>query len=325
MRRRDFIAAGTSIIAWPTATLAQQAPVVGFLSSLTSSAATAQVGPFRHGLEENGFTEGKNVIVEYRFAEGQYDRLPGLAAELVRRPVAVLVGAAPPAALAAKATTTTIPVVFVTGDDPIKSGLVERLNRPGDNVTGVSIFSGSQLGTKHLNLLHDLMPGATDFALLVNPANAVQTEAQIKLVGAAADDLKLHLQIVRASTESDFDKAFATVAEGGAKGLVSGADPFFLARRERLIALAERYSIPAIYEFRLYAADGGLMSYGPSLQEGYRQAGGYVGRILKGEKPGDLPILLPTKFEFVINLKTAKKLGLKISDNVLSLADELIE
>ena len=325
MRRRDFIAAAAGTVAWPTTTLAQQAPVVGFLSSLTSSGATIQVGPFLRGLEQNGFTEGKNVMVEYRFAEGQYDRLPGLATELVRRPVAVLVGAAPPAALAAKAATTTIPVVFVSGDDPIKSGLVSRLNHPGGNVTGISVFSGSQLGAKHLNLLHDLIPGATDFALLVNPGNSVQTEAQIKLVGAAANELKLHLQIVRASTEGDIDKAFATVVEEGAKGLIAGADPFFLARRERLIALAERYKIPAIYEFRLYAAEGGLMSYGPSLAEGYRQAGGYVGRILKGEKPGDLPVLLPTKFEFVINLKTAKKLGLKLPDNVLSLADELIE
>jgi putative ABC transport system substrate-binding protein len=325
MRRREFIAAIGSTIVWPTVTRAQQSPVVGFLSSVSASGAAAFVPAFQRGLNEGGFTEGKNVVVEYRFAEGQYDHLPGLAAELVRRPVAVLVGAAPPAALAAKAGTTTIPVVFVSGDDPIKSGLVERLNRPGGNVTGVSVFSGSQLGAKHLNLLHDLMPAATDFALLVNPANSVQTEAQIKLIGAAADDLKLRLQIAKASTGNEIDKALATVVGQGCKALVVGADPLFVAQREQLVSLAERYSIPAIYEFRLYAAVGGLMSYGPSLQDGYRQAGVYVGRILKGEKAGDLPVVLPTKFELVINLKTAKKLGLKISDNVLSLADELIE
>jgi putative tryptophan/tyrosine transport system substrate-binding protein len=325
IERRELIAAFGGAALWPLAARAQQSPVVGFLSSVSASGAAAFVPAFQRGLNEGGFTEGKNVVVEYRFAEGQYDRLAELAADLVHRPVAVLVGAAPPAALAAKAATSTIPVVFVSGDDPIKSGLVERLNRPGGNVTGISVFSGSQLGAKQLNLLHDLIPAATEIGLLVNPTNSVQTEAQIKLIGAASDDLKLRLQIVKASTENEFDKAFATVVEQGCKALIVGADPLFVARREQLVALAERYSIPAIYEFRLYTAVGGLMSYGPSLQDGYRQAGVYVGRILKGEKPGDLPVVLPTRFELVINLKTAKKLGLKISDNVLSLADELIE
>jgi putative ABC transport system substrate-binding protein len=325
VKRRVFITLLVGVgLSWPIAH-AQQSPVVGFLSSVSSSGAAAFVPAFQRGLNEGGFTEGKNVTVEYRFAEGQYNRLPELAGDLVHRPVAVLVGAAPPAALAAKAATTTIPVVFISGDDPIKSGLVERLNRPGGNVTGISVFSGSQLGAKQLNLLHDLIPAATEMGLLVNPANSVQTEAQIKLIGAAADDLKLRLHIVKAGTESEIDAAFATVVEQGCKALIVGADPLFVARREQLVALAERYSIPAIYEFRLYAAVGGLMSYGPSLQDGYRQAGIYVGRILKGEKPGDLPIVLPTKFELVINLTTAKKLGLRISDNVLSLADELIE
>ena len=325
MRRREFIFAVASTIVSPIVTHAQQSPVVGFLSSVSSSGAVAFVPAFQRGLDESGFTEGKNLTVEYRFAEGQYDRLAGLAADLVHRPVAVLVGAAPPAALAAKAATTTIPVVFVSGDDPIKSGLVERLNRPGGNVTGISVFSGSQLGAKQLNLLHDLIPDATEMGLLVNPTNSVQTEAQIKLIRAAADDLRLRLHIVKANTENEIDKGFATVVEEGCKALIVGADPLFGARREQVVALAERYSIPAIYTFRLNAAVGGLMSYGPSLQDGYRQAGIYVGRILKGEKPGDLPVVLPTKFELVINLKTAKKLGLKISDNVLSLADELIE
>jgi putative ABC transport system substrate-binding protein len=295
------------------------------MEAIARRGAAAFVPAFQRGLNEGGFTEGKNVTVEYRFAEGQYNRLPELAGDLVHRPVAVLVGAAPPAALAAKAATTTIPVLFISGDDPIKSGLVERLNHPGGNVTGISVFSGSQLGAKQLNLLHDLIPAATEMGLLVNPANSVQTEAQIKLIGAAADDLKLRLHLVKAGTESEIDAAFATVVEQGCKALIVGADPLFVARREQLVALAERYSIPAIYEFRLYAAVGGLMSYGPSLQDGYRQAGIYVGRILKGEKPGDLPIVLPRKFELVINLTTAKKLGLRISDNVLSLADELIE
>jgi putative ABC transport system substrate-binding protein len=325
MRRRDIIKGVVGAAAWPLAARGQQGPVVGFLSSVSASGAAAFVPAFERGLNEGGFTEGKNVMVEYRFAEGHYDRLAGLAADLVHRPVAVLVGAAPPAALAAKAATTTIPVVFISGDDPIKSGLVERLNRPGGNITGISVFSGSQLGAKQLNLLHDLIPAATDMGLLVNPANSVQTEAQIRLIGAAANDLKLRLHIVKASTEDEIDKAVATVIEQGCKALIVGADPLFVARREQLVALTERYSIPAIYEFRLYAVVGGLMSYGPSLQDGYRQAGIYVGRILKGEKPGDLPIVLPTKFELVINLTTAKKLGLKISDNVLSLADELME
>jgi putative ABC transport system substrate-binding protein len=325
MKRRAFIKLVGSAAAWPLAVHAQQNPVVGFLSSVSSSGAAAFVPAFQRGLNEGGFTEGKNVAVEYRFAEGQYDRLAGLAADLIHRPVAVLVGAAPPAALAAKAATTTIPIVFVSGDDPIESGLVERLNRPGANVTGISVFSGSQLGAKQLNLLHDLIPAATDIGLLVNPANSVQTEAQIKLIGAAADDLRLRLHIAKASTENEIDKGFAAVVDQGCKALIVGADPLFAARREQLVALAERYSIPAIYTFREYATAGGLVSYGPSLQDGYRQAGIYVGRILKGEKPGDLPIVLPTKFELVINLTTAKKLGLKISDNVLSLSDELIE
>jgi len=326
MRRREFIAAVGSALVWPTVTRAQQSPVVGFLNSVSARGAAAFVPAFQRGLNEEGFAEGKNVAVEYRSAEeGQYDRLAGLAADLVHRPVAVLVGAAPPAALAAKAATTTIPVVFVSGDDPIKSGLVERLNRPGGNVTGISIFSASQLGAKHLNLLHDLIPTATEVGLLVNPANSVQTEAQIKLIGAAADGLKLRLQVVKASAADEIDKAFVTAVQDGCKALIAGADPLFAGRREQLVALAERYAMPAIYGLREYAAVGGLMSYGPSLQDGYRQAGIYVGRILKGEKPGDLPVVLPTKFELVINLKTAGKLGLEISDNVLSLADELIE
>jgi len=327
IRRRELLVAlGGAAAAWPLAAHAQQPaiPVIGYLSSLTASA-TPPVTAFRVGLSEAGFEEGKNVRVEYRFAEGQYDRLPALAADLVHYPVAVVIGAAPPAALAAKAATKVIPVVFVSGDDPIKSGLVEKLNRPGGNVTGISVFSGSQLGTKQVDLLHHLIPTATAVALLVNPANSVQAEAQIGLVESAARALGLRLHVVNASRESDFDKAFTTVVEKGCNALVAGADPFFFARREQLIAVAARYAIPAIYEFREYAVAGGLMSYGPSLREGYRQAGIYAARIIKGERPGDLPVILPTKFELVINLKTAKALGITVPDTMQLLADEVIE
>ncbi len=300
-------------------------PSGGYLSSLTASGATPTLAAFRGGLSEAGFTEGHNVAIEYRFAEGQYDRLAGMAADLVRLPVNVLIAQAPPAALAAKAATTTIPAVFVSGDDPIKSGLVKRINRPGGNVTGISVFSGSQLGANQLGLLHQVLPTATVISLLVNPANAVQTEAQIKLIEAAARDLKVRLTVVSASSADDFDKAFATAVEQHSNALIVGSDPFYFAQRQQLVSLAEHYKIPAIYEFRAYAAAGGLMSYGPSLPDGYRQAGVYAARILKGERPADMPVVLPTKFELVINLSSAKKIGLQIPDQVLSLADAVLE
>jgi putative tryptophan/tyrosine transport system substrate-binding protein len=236
----------------------------------------------------------------------------------------VLVGAAPPAALAAKATTTTIPVVFVSGDDPIKSGLVEKLNRPGGNVTGVSVFS-SQLGTKHIGLLHDLVPTSKAMGLLVNPRNAKQTAAQIELIQPAARALGIELSVVKASSENDLAQAFATLSEQRVSALVVGADPLFFGLRNQIVALAEQHKTPAVYEFREYAAVGGLMGYGPNLSDGYRQAGIYTARILKGEHPGDMPVLLPTKFQLVINAKTAKSLGLTLPPGMLSIADELIE
>ena len=326
--RRNFIAALGGAAAWPLAAPAEQAgsPVVGFLGAASRIQGHDYWSAFQQGLKEAGYVDGRNVIIESRWADGQYERLSDLASDLVRRQVAVLVGAAPPAALAAKAAATTaIPVVFVSGDDPIRSGLVERINRPGGNVTGISIFSGSQLGAKQLGLLRELIPGATVIALLVNPANSVQTEAQISLVEAAARNLGLRLNVVKASSESDFNSAFAIAIEKQSGGLIVGADPFFAARRGPLIALAARYAIPAIYGFREYAVAGGLISYSPSLLDGYRQAATYVARILNGEKPGDLPVMLPTKFELVINLKTAKALGLTVPPTLLSIADEVIE
>ena len=328
MKRREFIKLIAGFVAArPFSAKAQHGspPVIGFLGSVSEIQGHDNWKAFVQGLEEAGFVAGRDVIIEFRWADGRYDRLPELASDLVRRDVAVLFGAAPPAALAAKAATKIIPVVFVSGDDPIKSGLVERLNRPGGNVTGVSVFSGSQLGAKQLGLLHELLPAATVIALLVNPANSVQTDAQIRLLGDAARAAGLRLQVVTASKESEFDAAFGTIVKEQANALLVGSDPLFVGRREQLVALTARYAVPAIYEFREYAAAGGLMSYGPSLLGGYRQAGVYAGRILKGEKPGDMPVLLPTKFELVINLKTAKALKLSISPMLLARADEVIE
>jgi putative tryptophan/tyrosine transport system substrate-binding protein len=327
MRRREFITLVGVVAAWPATGHAQlpAMPKIGFLVAASQNQVGDYWDAFQKGLEDGGFVDGRNVAIEHRFAEGHYERLPDLAADLIRSHISVLVGAAPPAALAAKAATSTIPVVFVSGDDPIKSGLVERLNRPGANVTGISVFSGSQLGAKQLSLLHDLVPAAVVIALLVNPANAVQTAAQIKLVEDAAHDLGLQLHVANASSEGDFDNAFASAVAKQSKALIVGADPLFVAKRSQLTALAAHYEMPAIYEFREYAVSGGLVSYGPSLRDGYRQAGNYVARILKGEKPGDLPVMLPTKFELVINVKTAKVLNLTVPNSMQLLADEVIE
>jgi putative tryptophan/tyrosine transport system substrate-binding protein len=299
-------------------------PVVGFLSSRSADDSVRVVASFSDGLAEIGYVDGRNVAIEFRWAQGQFDRLPVLAAELVRRSVTVLAavgGHQTPRA--AQAATNTIPIVFGIGEDPVKEGLVPNLNRPGANVTGATFFT-ALLGAKRLGLLRDLVPKAAVVGLLVNQ-NTSQGQGQIRDVQQAARDLGQRLVILNGGSDEDIDAAFAGLARQGVAALMVGADPFFDTRRDRLIALVTRNRVPAIYQFRDYALMGGLMSYGASITDLYRQVGVYVGRILKGEKPADLPVMLPTKFELVINLKTAKALGINISDNLLTLADEVIE
>jgi putative tryptophan/tyrosine transport system substrate-binding protein len=297
--------------------------VVGFLSPQSSAASEHLLAALGRGLNEIGLIEGQNVTIESRWAEGRYDRLPMLADELIRRPVTVIVASAPPAALAARAATSMVPIVFSSGIDPVKLGLVAGLNRPGGNITGVSHFSIALEG-KRLELLHELIPNAAQIAVLVNPTFA-GAEAITDDMQAAARVLGLRLHVLNASTEQELDSAIASIGQVPARALVVTSDPFFLSRRDRLVSVISRHAVPAIYQFREFVTAGGLVSYGANLADGYRLVGVYAGRIIKGEKPADLPVVQPSKFELVINLKTAKALGLDVPPTLLARADEVIE
>jgi putative ABC transport system substrate-binding protein len=324
MRRRAFIAALSGAVAWPLVARGQQPalPVIGFLHARPRADAITIVAAFRQGLRETDFIEGANVSIEYRFADGQSSRLPALAADLVQRRVTVIAAGAR-GGEAAKAATTTIPVVFLSGGDPVRTGLVSSLNRPGGNLTGVSLLS-LDLETKRLGLLRDLMPQAGSVAVLVDSTSA-SMDYQVQQVQTAAHNIGMSIRVVTISSERDFDTAFATLVREGAGALMVTGSVNFLSFRDRLIALAARHGIPAMFELREYAKAGALMSYGASNDDAWRQIGVYTGRILKGEKPADLPVLQPTKFEFVINLKTAKALGLTVPPTLLAQADEVIE
>jgi putative tryptophan/tyrosine transport system substrate-binding protein len=327
MRRRHFIGLAGGVAAWPLVARAQRSslPVVGFLGTTSPEGYATFVAGFQRGLREAGFVDGDNVTTIYRWAEGQYDRLPGLAADLVSRHVSVIVATGGlPSSLAAKRATGTIPIVFTLGSDPVKFGLVSSLNRPNGNVTGVTLFA-YLLDAKRVELMHELVPGASVFALLVNPNSPAQAEAQYADVEAAVRKFGQQLVILKAGTDSEIDSAIAGVVEKRGSVLLVSADALFLSRHEKLVALVARYAIPSIYEWRQFADAGGLMSYGIDLVDAYRQAGVYVGKILNGAKPGDLPVLQPTKFEFVINLKTARTLGLTVPNTMLVAADQVIE
>jgi ABC-type uncharacterized transport system substrate-binding protein len=324
MRRRDFITLLGGAAAWPSAARAQQPamPVVGFLGSTPAGPYAAIVAAFRQGLKETGFVEGQNLAIEYRWADNQHDRLPALAADLVSRKVAVIVtsGSVPPA-LAAKAATSTIPIVFHTGLDPVAAGLVSSINRPGGNITGVTFLTEAST-LKRLSLLRDLVP-ANVIGLLANRPEA--TDSVTKELETVTRPLGLALHVVYAGSERELDDAFVTLAQRNIGALLVNTGPFFRTRTEQLVGLAARYAIPAIYPGRDYALAGGLMSYAPSITEAYRQQGVYAGKILKGEKPGDLPVLQSTTFEFVINLNAARALNLTPSPGLLAIADEVIE
>jgi putative tryptophan/tyrosine transport system substrate-binding protein len=327
MRRREFITLlGGATAVWPLAARAQQPamPVVGFLHSGSPEPNINRVAAFRKGLAEAGYVEGQNVAIEFRWAAGQDDRLPDLAADLIRRRVAVIATpASTPASLAAKAATTSIPIVFAVAADPVALGLVASLNRPGGNATGVS-FLFVELVSKQLGMLRELAPGANRFVALVNP-NTAFTDAVVKDLQASASALGLPIEILRAGTAREIDAAFANVVQKPGGALLVGPDPFFTSRRPQIVTLAARHALPAIYDVREFAEIGGLMSYGANVVNGYQLTGIYVGRVLKGEKPADLPVVQPTKFELVVNLNTARALGIAIPNTLLALADEVIE
>jgi putative ABC transport system substrate-binding protein len=328
VRRREFITLIGGAAAWPLAAHAQQGrpmPVIGFLHIASSDGSADRLRAFRQGLKEAGFAERENVAIEYSWAENQTDRLPELAAELVRRKVAVIATTGGPAvALAAKTATTTIPIVFTTAGDPVAQGLVANLNRPDANVTGVS-FLVATLAAKQLGLLHELLPGAARIAVLVDPNNTLLTEAFIPDVRAAASAIRKQIDVLYASTGRDIDTVFESLAQKPVDALLVGPGAFFFNRRVQLVTLATRHAVPTIYGVREFVEAGGLMSYGTSLTDAYRQAGVYTGRILKGEKPADLPVMQSIKFEFVINLNTARAFGLSFPPGLLAIADEVIE
>ena len=326
MKRRDFITLLGSAMAWPLAARAQQAamPVIGYLSARSRDDTSHLIAAFQHGLAESGYVEGRNVTIEYHFAIGQYDRLPAMATELVRRPVAVIATTGgEPAVQAAKAATSTIPIVFATGVDPVKQGLVASFNRPGGNITGIVLFA-AQLEPKRFGLLRDLAPQASTVGILLNPSFPT-SERQLLDIQEAARHLNLAIHVLRANTDREIDTAFETITQQRIPALLVAGSPFFDTRRDKLVALTARNAVPTMFQFREFVEPGGLKSYGANISEAYRQVGVYTGRVLKGDKPADLPVFQLTKFEFVINLKTAKALGVKISDNLLTLADEVIE
>ncbi len=325
MNRREFITIIGAAAARPVAASGQQAtiPVIGFMHARSGDDTLGQVAAFRRGLAEAGLVEGQGVKIEYRFAAGRYDQLPLAAADFVHRAVSLIVAASDPSAQAAKAATKTIPIVFAVGNDPMKLGLVASYNRPGGNATGINILTAA-MEAKRLGLLHEIVPQAAVIGLVVNP-NYAQAAAQVREIEDAARATGLQIYVLNVSNDEDVDKAFNTIAQQWIAALIVGADPFIDTRRDKIISLSARQSVPTMYQFREHAAAGGLMSYGVDLTEVYRQVGTYAARILKGAKPADLPVMEPTKFEFVINVKTARTLGLEINPQLLTNANEVIE